>query len=81
MLAFRIEPTYEAEVFDNLGIVIFFIDVVLNFFTGYYSSGTLVLSKRQIAIHYIKFWFWLDLVASFPYDIVITAAIGDDDES
>ncbi len=28
-------------------------------------------------INYIKFWFWIDLVASFPYDLVVNSQNGD----
>ncbi len=33
--------------------------------------GLLIIKRKEIAINYLKFWFWIDLVSSFPYDLVI----------
>jgi hyperpolarization activated cyclic nucleotide-gated potassium channel 2 len=45
----------------------FMSDIVLNFNTGFYTKGSLILSRKRIAIFYLKKWVWIDLLASFPY--------------
>jgi Cyclic nucleotide-binding domain/Ion transport protein len=45
---------------------IFILDVVLNFFTTYSENGVLVKSRKKVAMHYLKTWFALDCISSFP---------------
>lgn len=46
------------------------LDILLNFNTGYIDKeGMLVLTRRKLIINYLKCWFWLDLLATFPFDI------------
>ena len=42
-------------------------DIVLNFITAYYEAGFLITQPRRIAMHYIKTWFVIDIVASVPW--------------
>ncbi|CAK9059777.1 unnamed protein product, partial [Durusdinium trenchii] len=45
-------------------------DIVLSFFTGYIEKGLLVESHRQIALRYIKSWFFPDLIVTI-IDLVL----------
>jgi Ion transport protein len=40
---------------------------VINFNTGFYRKGVVVMKRREIILNYLKTWFLLDLLASFPY--------------
>lgn len=58
---------------DPLSIIEFllastlFIDMILHFFKAYYDTNDhLVTNKKQIAVHYLKGLFWLDLAGIFP---------------
>lgn len=44
--------------------------MILTFFTTYTDDTTLieVYDKKRIAVHYLKFWFWIDLVSIFPFE-------------
>ena len=57
--------------FEVLINCLFFIDILLCFNTGFYEKGSLVLKRRLIFKSYLKFWFWADLIASFPYTWLI----------
>ncbi|XP_021960704.1 potassium/sodium hyperpolarization-activated cyclic nucleotide-gated channel 1 [Folsomia candida] len=48
----------------------YFLDIVVNFYTGFPdpTSDLVILEKRTIAKNYVKFWFWIDLLSSIPYD-------------
>ncbi len=46
----------------------FFIDILLNFFTSYRHQGFEVTDKHQTAIHYLKTVFAIDLLANLPLD-------------
>jgi hyperpolarization activated cyclic nucleotide-gated potassium channel 2 len=53
---------------------------VLNFNTGIFKKGSLVTNRRAIAKNYLKFWFWLDLVASVPYELIFALSFGVNDD-
>eukprot|EP00854_Cymbomonas_tetramitiformis_P013547 gene13547-16012_t len=57
------------EVFELVIDSLFVLDILLNFFTGYFdSAGRLVGSKVEIRGNYLKTWFPVDLLASFPLE-------------
>lgn len=46
-------------------------DIILNFRTTYVSqSGQVVYESRSICIHYVRTWFFVDLVAALPFDLL-----------
>lgn len=45
----------------------FLVDMVLNFITPVHVNGQLVTSRKEIARHYLKGWFVLDLLSIFPW--------------
>lgn len=61
---------------DNFTTVWFLIDFFLNFNTGYFYKGVLIMNRKQIAINYLKKWFIFDLLASFPYEWIMLSEIG-----
>jgi len=65
----------------NRIIDVFFItDMVLQFFLMYRDEekGVLVKSQRAIIQAYMKGWFWIDLIAVLPFDMVGVFASSDD---
>jgi hypothetical protein len=63
------------EIFSDIW---FLLETLLNFFTPFYSKGVLVIDKKSIAMHYIKSWFILDIVTSFPYSTLYLIQITDE---
>uniref|UniRef100_A0AAV2LD24 Voltage-gated delayed rectifier potassium channel KCNH4 n=1 Tax=Knipowitschia caucasica TaxID=637954 RepID=A0AAV2LD24_KNICA len=64
--------------------MLFIIDIILNFRTTYVSkSGQVVYDARSICIHYVTTWFFVDLVAALPVDLLyvfnITVTLGPSD--
>ena len=45
--------------------------IVVNLYTGYYKKGTLIMKRRHIMCRYLKTWFIVDFIASFPYTWII----------
>lgn len=35
---------------------------------GYYFRGDLVFDRVKVLLNYLRFWFWIDLIAILPYD-------------
>ncbi|CAH8533290.1 unnamed protein product [Dicrocoelium dendriticum] len=57
---------------DIIVELLFIIDIALNFATTFVSkSGQVVHETKMIAIHYIKGWFFLDLIAAIPFDAIL----------
>ena len=49
-------------------------DCLKNFFTGYVSEADIVvLDQKQIALRYLKGWFFLDFFSSIPVDPIFKA--------
>ena len=49
---------------------LFFIDVIIKFNTPIYSEGRLVTDRKQIAIAYLKTWFFIDLFNCLPMSFI-----------
>lgn len=65
---------------DIASTTIFSADIILSFNTAFYSRGVIVTDRRQIALRYVKFWLWIDIISTFPYSWAIegkTAFTGD----
>lgn len=46
-------------------------DIILNFRTTYVSqSGQVVYDARSIYLHYCTTWFFVDLIAALPFDLL-----------
>ena len=60
---------------DIIADVAFLVDIVLQFNLAYYASGdrhqlVLVTSRADIRRNYLKGWFWLDVVAVIPFNLI-----------
>ncbi|KAM3598541.1 uncharacterized protein V6R79_019215 [Siganus canaliculatus] len=51
--------------------MLFILDIILNFRTTYVSqSGQVVYDARSIYVHYCTTWFFVDLIAALPFDLL-----------
>ncbi|CAG5898029.1 unnamed protein product [Menidia menidia] len=51
--------------------MLFMLDIILNFRTTYVSqSGQVVYDARSIYLHYCATWFFVDLIAALPFDLL-----------
>jgi hypothetical protein len=48
--------------------VFFLLDVFVTFCTPAMVNGHLVHSRRNIALIYLSFYFWMDICAAIPFD-------------
>ena len=56
--------------------IMFLLDIVLNFNTGFYLKGQLIMQRKMIAIDYISTWLFIDLISSLPYTWFLAWAQG-----
>ncbi|XP_026169128.1 potassium voltage-gated channel subfamily H member 6-like [Mastacembelus armatus] len=60
------------NVVDLIVDIMFIVDIIINFRTTYVNSNDEVVSKSfRIAVHYLKGWFLIDMVAAIPFDLLI----------
>ena len=51
----------------------FLIDIILNFFSAYYNQKYILVDKRgPIAWSYIRGWFFIDLIAIVPLNMILS---------
>jgi hypothetical protein len=79
-LAFVDPVDYNAWFFVEMLIdVLFFIDVIVNLLTAYYTSdGELITRRRDIFLTYLRSWMLLDIVACIPFNWI---PIEEDEDS
>ncbi|GMF33139.1 unnamed protein product [Phytophthora fragariaefolia] len=57
---------------DRISDVLFVIDVILSFCTTYVDdTGVEIVDRREIRRHYLKTTFFVDIVATIPFDFII----------
>lgn len=72
-----IVPTDPSDIFEYCFLVIFVTDIVINFNLGYYDEvDELIIDRKLIARHYLKFMFWIDLIGIFPFNAIALACAG-----
>ena len=74
---------FDTKKLEIIGWIIdtaYFIDIVANFFTTYINekTDTEINSINQISIRYLKFYFWVDIVAIIPIDMIIKENLNHD---
>ena len=60
------------KIFDIIIIILNTIYIILNFFHSYIddSTGEVVIDSKKIAIRYLKGWFFIDFISSFPFELI-----------
>ena len=59
--------------------VTFIVDILINFRTTYVNSNDEVVSHPgKIAVHYLRGWFLIDLVAAIPFDLLLFGSDTDE---
>jgi len=64
----------------NSIITIFFMaDICLNFNTGFIVRDKLIMKRKDSVHNYLTTWFFIDLVSTIPYDLVMSTAMSTRD--
>ena len=69
-LCFDVDATGGLLILEDFMDACFMLDILITFNTGFYKKGYLVMKRKEIVKNYLKTWFFLDLLASFPYSWV-----------
>ncbi|KAG8279003.1 Potassium voltage-gated channel sub H member 6 [Homalodisca vitripennis] len=69
-------------IIDLIVDVTFIVDILINFRTTYVNNNDEVVSHPgKIAVHYLRGWFLIDLVAAIPFDLLLFGSDTDEGES
>lgn len=80
-LCFNVDAAGGMLVLETIMDSCFMLDIIVTFNTGFYKKGYLVMKRKDIVKNYLKTWFLIDLVASFPYSWVLGVNSTDDTSS
>jgi len=72
LLIWEVAETTPWDLFDNVIDLLFLIDILLTFRTTFINSaGNEIKDPRRICIEYLKGRFWVDLLATIPFDTIV----------
>ena len=71
-IGLELEPDSTRYVIELFIDMYFACDILLNFFTGYFDDyNNIIMDQKKIIKNYMKFWFWIDLTATFPFELLL----------
>ncbi|KAF0697072.1 Aste57867_12219 [Aphanomyces stellatus] len=62
--------------FNNFSAVIYILDVVANFRTGFRNDIELVMDPKKVAMNYCRSWFFIDVAGSIPFEVFVKNSSG-----
>ncbi|GFT40920.1 potassium voltage-gated channel subfamily H member 6 [Nephila pilipes] len=75
----RLDNDGPIVIIDLIVDVMFIIDILINFRTTYVNSNDEVVSHPgKIAVHYLRGWFFIDVVAAIPFDLLLVGKNSDE---
>lgn len=80
-ICFNDNPSLISDYLEFVMNICFMADILAAFNTGFYSKGDLIMNRKDIIKDYLKFWFWMDIIASMPYSWFIGPVVGGDASS
>lgn len=69
MIVFEINPKGILFFFDMIISLSFMVDIVLNFNTKIIEKRRVIEDRKGVTKAYLKGWFWIDFLATIPFDI------------
>uniref|UniRef100_A0AC35TRK9 Ion_trans domain-containing protein n=1 Tax=Rhabditophanes sp. KR3021 TaxID=114890 RepID=A0AC35TRK9_9BILA len=74
----RSKFTQYLEIIDLIVDIMFIVDIIINFRTTFVNDNDEVVSHPgDIAWHYFKGWFVIDLIAAVPFDLLLSSSNND----
>ena len=69
------EEHHEIDLFDYFVLISYAIYIILNFFQSYIDkeTGEIIYSNKKIALNYLKGWFIIDSLSTFPWELISEA--------
>jgi len=80
-LAFVEHTSSAFKVYDYFVDCVFFLDIALNFRTGYISDGEAIYDPVMIAKRYASTWFLVDFISTMQWELIVCSSTSCSDES
>eukprot|EP01038_Epipyxis_sp_PR26KG_P004936 gene4936-6904_t len=63
---------------DLIIFIMFMVDIVLTFNTAIRNpkNNRLIVDHSSIACQYLTFWFWIDLLSTIPFELILPSSFG-----
>ncbi|KAM3133635.1 hypothetical protein pb186bvf_014322 [Paramecium bursaria] len=74
IIAIPMDLSFNVTLGNNFELVVdslFMLDILISFNTTFYDKGVVIHDRKKIALNYLSSWFILDILSSFPYDLVL----------
>lgn len=77
VIAVPFRVCFEAEAegwmwYFEVGVTLLFCaDIFATFNTAYLENERWIIARKDIAMHYLRGWFWIDLPASIPVELIL----------
>jgi voltage-gated potassium channel Kch len=69
-IAFSIDELTNPYYYIDLLIFIYFLlDIFICFNLAFFKNGDLIEDRKEIIKNYLKLWFWIDIISTFPYEV------------
>ena len=79
-IAFDLEESFDAFIFDRIIDACFVIDVIINFETGIPNDDkygeTVIMERERVHSLYLRSWFPLDFISSVPLEVILLYGFG-----
>jgi hypothetical protein len=78
-IGFNAPPNTATTNFNLFVTAMFAMDIILSFNTGFVNeeTGQFISDRSKIANRYLQFWFWIDIIATIPFDQILPLFIGN----
>ena len=80
LISFNIDTSLTFNYFEVFLDLWFISEIIINFYTGYYERGVLVMTRKKIVANYVRGWLTLDIISSMPLsflDIALFEALAN----
>ena len=82
----RLEPGFRQSASPGMSAgeimvdLAFYLDIIFNFWTGFDRGYEIVYEKKVIAKNYLAMWFWIDMLATVEWDLIVGALFPEVDQ-
>lgn len=70
-IAFAEDESTAWEMLNYTVDILFLMDIIIAFNMAFFDEDNiLIVERKMIAFHYVRTWFFLDLIAIIPFDLL-----------
>ena len=58
------------QILNKIAELWFICEIIINFITGFWENGQIILSRKRIMERYTSTWLLFDLIAAIPFNLI-----------